>query len=123
MGLSRLGSMAIVAPPGVWMIQAACPHQVAVVTVGADGAAAGAGCLPGTTGGAISGFWEMIGSGAGAGAGAGADLAAAAFFSGTANSTSARATDAALTSSRLTHTIDRRFMTSSFLGVGRRAGL
>jgi hypothetical protein len=61
----------------------------------------------------------MIGSGAGAAAGAGAGLAAAAFFSGTANSTSARATDATLTSSRLTHTIDLRFMTSSFLGVER----
>src|SRR3954453_10165999 len=40
-GLSSQGSIAIVAPPGVWMIHAAWPHQVAVVAVG--GAAAGAG--------------------------------------------------------------------------------
>src|SRR6185312_4203404 len=49
LGLSSQGSMAMVAPPGVVMIQAAWPHQVAVVTpagagfsaAGAAGAAAG----------------------------------------------------------------------------------
>ena len=51
--------MAIVAPPGVWMIQAACPHHVAVVAVGAA-AAAGAGCLPGTTGGASNPVGPMV---------------------------------------------------------------
>src|SRR3954452_9792802 len=64
-GLSSQGSIAIVAPPGVWMIHAAWPHQVAVVAVG-GAVAGGAGCLPGTTGGAIPGFSAMIGVGAGA---------------------------------------------------------
>src|SRR6266498_2074450 len=46
-GLSSQGSIAIVAPPGVWMIHAAWPHHVAVVAVGAAAGGAG-GCLPGT---------------------------------------------------------------------------
>src|SRR5689334_18033332 len=81
-GLSSHGSMAIAAPPGVVITQAACPHHVAVVADGAAGAA-GAGCLPGTTGGAIPGLSAMCGSAAtaGAGAGAGAACAAGAFLS------------------------------------------
>src|SRR6185312_16750703 len=47
LGLSSQGSMAIVAPPGVVITHAACPHQVAVVPpavgAGAGFAAAGAG--------------------------------------------------------------------------------
>src|SRR5436305_2930313 len=38
-GLSSQGSTAMVAPPGVVITQAACPHQVAVVTPAAAGVA------------------------------------------------------------------------------------
>ena len=114
----------MVAPPGVWMTQAACPHQVAVVTAGVAAAGAAAAGFPGTTGGAIPGLSAMIGAGAGAAAAGGAAAAVAgraagAFLSGTANSTSARAIDTAPATSRVTHTIDERFMTPSFQCVGR----
>src|SRR5437870_3269185 len=103
----------MVAPPGVAMIQAACPHQVAVV---APGAAAGAGAagLPGTTGDAMPPLSEMLGPGAGAGAGAGAaaGCAAGAFLSDMLYSTSACAADTAPASSSVTHKIDERFMSS-----------
>src|SRR5262245_33775745 len=93
------------------MIQAACPHQVKVVAAGAAGAA-GAGGFPGTTGGGMPGLSAMPGAGAGAGAAGGAAATgfAAAFFSGTANSTSARAPDTAPATSRVTHTNDTRFI-------------
>src|SRR4029079_2021899 len=80
-GLSSHGSTAIVAPPGVVMIQAAWPHHVAVVADGPAGGAGG-GCLPGTTGGAIPGLSAMTGpGGGGVAAGAAAGCAAGAFLS------------------------------------------
>src|SRR5580692_4689443 len=42
LGLSSQGSIAIVAPAGVVMMKAACPHQVATAPPGAGAAAAGA---------------------------------------------------------------------------------
>src|SRR4051812_24128612 len=108
----------MVAPPGVVMIQAACPHQVAVVAVAAGGAAGGGGCFPGTTGGANPGLSAMTGAGGpGGGPAAATEWVAGAFLSGTANSTSAAATDTAPASSRGTHTIDERIMTTSLHGV------
>ena len=96
------------------MTQAACPHQVAVVAVAAGGGGGRRrGCFPGTTGGAIPGLSAMTGAGAAPGGAAATACAAGAFLSGTANSTSARATDTAPATSRVTHTIDERFMTTS----------
>ena len=100
--------------------QAAWPHQVAVVAVGGGRGGGRRGCLPGTTGGAIPGLSAMIGAGAGAAEPRrGGGLRGGAFLSGTANSTSARAADTAPATSRVTHTIDERFMTSSFRDVGQ----
>src|SRR5262245_51830163 len=50
-GLSKKGSMAMVAPPGVVITHAACPHHVAVVPPAAAGAA-GAGAAGAAAGGA-----------------------------------------------------------------------
>ena len=94
---------------------------VSLMVAGAA-AAGGAGGFPGTAGGAMSAFCAMLGAGAAAGAGAGAAAGfAAGFFS--VNSTSARAADTAPASSTVTHTIDERFMTSSFHDVGQLAKL
>ena len=52
--------MAMVAPPGVVMIQAACPHQVAVVTPAAAGAGAGGGRGSGSGAAAAAGFSPAV---------------------------------------------------------------
>ena len=46
--------MAMVAPPGVVITQAACPHHIAVVPAGAAG-------LPGVAGGSIAPLFETVG--------------------------------------------------------------
>src|SRR4051812_25069968 len=99
-GLSSQGSMAIVAPPGVVMTQAACPHQVAVVPPAAVGAADGA---------AAAGA-----AGLAAAAGAGAEAGAAGFG---ASAAKAGGGDSAPRAIRVIDTFDTRIMDLSFSGI------